>query len=217
MLKQIKIISKDIEDVDKKIEDKLNIKNVPKYSVESVVNISAQIQQINNENNFYLKKKSIDEGLSSAKQDLLEVREHILADICSKINDKMNDINKLIYTDNRRTPTLNINNNDRYVFTTFGDTGTGTAYANLITFDLSLLDLTRLPLVVHDLPLLKNIQNEAMENIINIYKSYKKQIFNAIDKIHSYNEETAKTLEANKFLSLSKGKTLFVLNWKNND
>lgn len=217
LIKQIKIISKDIEDVDKKIEEKLNIKNAPKYSVESVVNISAQIQQINNENNFYLKKKSIDGDLSSAKEDLLEVREHILADICSQINDKMNDINKLIYTDNRRAPTLNINNNDRYVFTTFGDTGTGTAYANLITFDLSLLDLTCLPLVVHDLPLMKNIQNEALENIINIYKSYKKQIFIAIDKIHSYNKETAETLEANKFLSLSKGKTLFVLNWKNNN
>lgn len=80
-----------------------------------------------------------------------------------------------------------------------------------------MLDLTCLPLVVHDLPLMKNIQNEALENIINIYKSYKKQIFIAIDKIHSYNKETAETLEANKFLSLSKGKTLFVLNWKNNN
>ncbi|OSB19166.1 DUF2326 domain-containing protein [Clostridium sporogenes] len=217
LLKQIRVVSSDIENIDKKIEEKLNIKNAPKYSVETVVNISAQIQQINNENGFYLKKKSIDKDLDLAKNDLLEVREHIVVDICSQINDKMNNINKLIYTDNRRAPTLNINNNDRYVFTTFGDTGTGTAYANLITFDLSLLNLTDLPIVVHDLPLLKNIQNEAIENIIGIYNSYKKQIFIAIDKIHTYNDETAKILEDNKFLYLSKDNTLFILNWKNNN
>jgi hypothetical protein len=217
LLKQISVVSSDIENVDKKIEEKLNIKNAPKYSVETVVNISAQIQQITSENKFYLKKKSIDEDLKLAKEDLLEIREHIVADICSQVNDKMNNINKLIYTDNRRVPTLSINNNDRYVFTTFGDTGTGTAYANLITFDLSLLDLTYLPTIVHDLPLLKNIQNEAMENIIKIYNSYKKQIFIAIDKIHTYNEEASKILDNNKFLSLSKDKTLFVLNWKNSN
>lgn len=216
VLQQIKLISSDIENVDKKIEEKLNIKSTPKYSFETIVNISAQIQQINNENNFYLKRKSIDDDLNSAKEDLLEIREHVVVDICSQINDKMNEINRLIYTDNRRAPILSINN-DRYIFTTFGDTGTGTAYANLITFDLSLLDLTCLSMIVHDLPLLKNIQNEALENIIKIYNSYKKQIFVAIDKIHSYNEETARILESNKFLSLSKNKTLFVLNWKNNN
>ncbi|MDK2800062.1 MAG: hypothetical protein PWQ70_1681 [Clostridiales bacterium] len=47
--------------------------------------------------------------------------------------------------------------------------------------------------------------------------THKKQIFIAIDKIHTYNEETAETLGKNKFLSLSKDKTLFVLNWKNDN
>ena len=44
-----------------------------------------------------------------------------------------------------------------------------------------------------------------------------KQIFIAVDKIHTYNEETAEILENNKFLSLPKTKILFILNWKNSN
>lgn len=212
--KQLKCINGELENVDKKIAEKLNLKDAPKYTVESVVNISAQIQQLNNENSFYTNMKALDENLDAAKNDLSQIRSNLVVDISSQMNTRMNELNKLIYTDDRRTPIFNIED-DNYIFTTFGDTGTGTAYANLITFDLALLDLTPLPLVIHDLPLLKNIENEAMENIIKIYNSYKKQIFIAIDKIHSYNDETAKVLESNKFLRLSKDKTLFVLNWKN--
>ncbi|WP_027364800.1 DUF2326 domain-containing protein [Desulfotruncus alcoholivorax] len=213
LTKQIKCILSDIEKVDRKIEEKLNIKNAPKYTYEKVIDLSAQIKQLNDENSFYTKRKSLEDALASAKSDLAEIRSSIVADICSQINNRMNEINKLIYPDNRRAPTLSIDG-ENYIFATFGDTGTGTAYANLITFDLALLDLTCLPIVIHDLPLLKNIQNEAIENIIKIYVAHKKQIFIAIDKIHTYNEETAETLEKNKFLSLSKDKTLFVLNWK---
>lgn len=213
--KQLKCINSELDNIDKKISEKLNLKDVPKYTVESVVNISAQIQQLNNENSFYTRVNSIDKNLVTAKSDLTQVRSSVVTDISSQINIKMNELNKLIYLDDRIPPTFNIEE-DNYIFTTFGDTGTGTAYANLITFDLALLDLTYLPLIIHDLPLLKNIENEAMENIIKIYNSHRKQIFIAIDKVHSYNDETARILESNKFLNLSKDKTLFILNWKNN-
>lgn len=96
----------------------------------------------------------------------------------------MHELNKEIYLDGRRAPTLSIYGN-KYSFSTAGDTGTGTAFANLISFDISLLELTRLPAIAHDLPLLKNIENVALENIISIYSQSKKQIFISIDKLSS--------------------------------
>ncbi len=212
--RQIKTMLADIADIDKKIGEKLNIKNSPQYALDKVVEISAQIHQLNNEKSYYVRKKSIDDNLNTAKEDLEKIKTDVFADISSQINAKMMDINKLIYKDDRRAPTFNING-DSYIFTTFGDTGTGTAYANLITFDLSLLELTCLPTLIHDLPLIKNIENEATENIIKIYSTHKKQIFIAIDKIHTYKEETNKIIQKNTFLKLSKDKTLFILNWKN--
>ena len=105
-------------------------------------------------------------------------------------------------------------NDNRYTFRTFGDTGTGTAFANLITFDIALLELTTLPAIAHDLPLLKNIENPALEKIIALYALSNKQIFIAIDKIHSYDDSASEVIEKNKVIQLSKDKTLFIKNWK---
>ena len=127
----------------------------------------------------------------------------------------MYELNKEIYVDGRRAPTLNIHGS-KYSFNTAGDTGTGTAFANLISFDLSLLELTHLPAIAHDLPLLKNIENAAMENIILIYSKSDKQIFVAIDKLNSYDEKAEAIVNEYKVLELSKDKLLFTKNWKKN-
>ena len=125
----------------------------------------------------------------------------------------MAEIHSVIYPEERRPPNL-ILSLANYRFDTFDDTGTGTAFANLITFDLSLLGLTQLPALAHDLPLLKNIENFAFSNIVKLYTGFQKQIFIAIDKLNSYDEETEKTLRALAVLELSKDKVLFGVDWK---
>lgn len=161
----------------------------------------------------YTKKKQLEVSVSQANDDLSELKEKALDEICNEINVKMYELNKEIYIDGRRAPTLNIHGN-KYSFNTVGDTGTGTAFANLISFDLSLLELTCLPAIVHDLPLLKNIENAALEKIISIYSRSKKQIFIAIDKLSSYDERAAHIIYKHKALQLSKDKLLFIKNWK---
>ena len=144
-----------------------------------------------------------------------ELKENALDEICSEINIKMHELNKEIYLDGRRAPTLSIHGN-KYSFNTAGDTGTGTAFANLISFDISLLELTCLPAIAHDLPLLKNIENVALENIISIYSQSKKQIFISIDKLSSYDKRAAQIINKHKVLQLLKDKLLFTKNWKSN-
>ncbi|WP_040950212.1 DUF2326 domain-containing protein [Gorillibacterium massiliense] len=210
---QLSILNNEIADIDKLMGEKLSIKNAPKYTIEKVVEVASQIKQLADENGFYTRKKNIDGSLKTAKEDLDTYKEAILAEICSQINIRMSNLNKLIYSDNKRSPTLTIQG-DRYTFNTFGDTGTGTAFANLITFDLTLLELTCLPAVVHDLPLLKNIENLALENIVEIYDKSDKQIFIAIDKVNSYKKETEQIISERKVLQLTKDKILFIKNWK---
>lgn len=199
--------------IDQEIEEKLSVKNAPKFAVDKVVELVAEIKHLNDENGYYTKKKNIEKNIETTSADLQVLKEQVLDEICNQINVKMYELNKEIYTDGRRAPTLNIHGN-KYTFNTYGDTGTGTAFANLITFDLALLDLTCLPAIAHDLPLLKNIENAALENIIELYSKNKKQIFIAIDKLSSYNKQSAKTIDKYKVLQLSKDKLLFVKNWK---
>ncbi|MGC5328185.1 DUF2326 domain-containing protein [Brevibacillus sp. SYSU BS000544] len=210
---QIALITSEIFDIDQVIKEKLTIQNAPKYTIEKVVEVASKIKQLTDENGFYSRKKNLEGNIKSAKEDLSLLKEKILSDVCNQINIKMFELNKEIYDDNRRAPTLTIVG-ERYSFNTFGDTGTGTAFANLITFDLALLDLTCLPAVTHDLPLLKNIENPALESIVELYSNNKKQIFIAIDKINSYKAETAKIIMEHKVLELSRDKILFIKNWK---
>lgn len=212
---KIEVINNQIIEIDKEIEQKLSIKDAPKLAVDEVVDLVAQIKQLNDENGYYTKKKQLEVAISQANDDLSELKEKALDEICNEINVKMYELNKEIYVDGRRAPTLNIHGS-KYSFNTAGDTGTGTAFANLISFDFSLLELTRLPAIAHDLPLLKNIENVAMENIISIYSRSEKQIFIAIDKLSSYDEKAAQIINKHKVLQLSKDKLLFIKNWKSN-
>lgn len=202
-----------ISEIDKEIEQKLSIKEAPKLAVDKVVDLVAQIKQLNDENGYYTKKKQLEGDISQATDDLSELKEKALDEICNEVNVKMYELNKKIYVDGRRAPTLNIHGS-KYSFNTAGDTGTGTAFANLISFDLSVLELTHLPALAHDLPLLKNIENAALENIISIYSRSAKQIFIAIDKLSSYDEKAAHIINEHKVLQLSKDKLLFIKNWK---
>lgn len=212
---QIEEIKKQIEKINQEIEQRLSIKEAPKLAIDKVVDLVAQIKQLNDENGYYTKKKGYEESITQASKDLSKLKENALDDICSEINIKMHELNKEIYLDGRRAPTLNIHGN-KYSFNTAGDTGTGTAFANLISFDISLLELTCLPAIAHDLPLLKNIENVALENIISIYSRSKKQIFISIDKLSSYDEKAAQIINKHKVLQLSKEKLLFTKNWKSN-
>jgi hypothetical protein len=209
-------LEKQIASIDKEIGSILTIQNAPKFAVDKVVDIVAQINRLSAENGYYSKKKGLEDSIDIAKKDLDALKEKALNDMCNQVNIKMHELNKMIYPDGRRAPTFNINGN-KYTFDTYGDTGTGTAFANLITFDLALLDLTCLPAIAHDLPLLKNIENIALENIIYEYDKRTKQIFIAIDKLSSYDEAASKVIQKKKVLQLSKDKLLFIKNWKKRD
>ena len=69
----------------------------------------------------------------------------------------------------------------------------GSKYKSLILFDLAVLDLTNLPIVIHDSVLLKQIEDFALEQILKLYTKSKKQIFIALDKGSSYTKEAQRS------------------------
>ncbi|MEG0693687.1 MAG: DUF2326 domain-containing protein, partial [Oscillospiraceae bacterium] len=133
LVKQIDEIEKKIMLINQETEAKLNIKDAPKYAIDRVVDLVAEINHLNDENGYYTKKKSLEESIVTATSNFDILKEKSLDEVCNLINIKMYEFNKEIYSDNRRAPTLNIHGN-KYTFNTNGDTGTGTAFANLISF-----------------------------------------------------------------------------------
>lgn len=57
-------------------------------------------------------------------------------------------------------------------------------------FDMSIMELTYLPVLVHDSVLLKQIEDVAIEKILELYSASEKQVFIALDKIWSYSDRS---------------------------
>ena len=104
---------------------------------------------------------------------------------------------------------------DRYDYYIDSDSGTGRAYAALVIFDLAILELTKLPFLIHDSVILKNIEVSALSNIVDRYLFVKsKQVFVAIDEINRLSEYQIKEIELHEALKLSVDRTLFGSAWK---
>ncbi len=77
-----------------------------------------------------------------------------------------------------------------------------------------MLKLTRLPIIVHDSIVLKQISDGAIEKILELYENIGKQIFIALDKQNSYTEKAVKILNSNVVLCLApNGNELFGRSW----
>jgi Uncharacterised protein conserved in bacteria (DUF2326) len=215
LLLKIRYLQEEIGKIDLLINEKLNVKDAPNYTVDRIVELTTKIQQMEYANSIYDKQQKILEEIKNAKNDLSDIKATVTSNITSLLNTKMVEINKKINTTGRRPPVIEVKD-DTYMFLGFDDTGTGKAYTNLLTLDLAIFRLTPVPILIHDSLLFKNVENAAIENIIAIYNSEKKQVFIAIDEINKYSKETQAILSTQSVLSLSAEKTLFIKDWKKN-
>lgn len=117
----------------------------------------------------------------------------------------MYSLNDEIYDGRRTAPTLTISDASHYKFFTPKDGGTGSKYKGLVLFDLAILQLTNLPVIIHDSILLKQIEDYALEKILELYTRTDKQVFIALDKGTSYTETSQKILNDNIVLTLEPG------------
>ncbi|MBQ7929511.1 MAG: DUF2326 domain-containing protein, partial [Clostridia bacterium] len=121
--------------------------------------------------------------------------------------------NDLLYKEEYNAPLIHFSD-PGYLFITPNDTGTGIAYKGLVVFDLAILHLTKLPIVVHDSLVLKQISDDAIESIMNQYIDCGKQTIIALDKQQSYTSKTSELLENYSVLKLApNGSELFGRSW----
>jgi hypothetical protein len=210
---KINYLNEKIQELDREIDRKINLDNIPKYTSERLTDLATRKIQLNKGVELFETKQTLKDNLSITEKDLAEIKENILDEISSKINIRMNELNNHINPDGRRTPNLKLEEK-RYKFQVFNDTGTGKAYSNLITLDLAIFSITKLPILIHDTILFKNIENSVIEHIVNIYNQQKKQVFISIDEINKFSKETIETLEKKHVLKLSHNETLFIKDWK---
>lgn len=120
-------------------------------------------------------------------------------------NAQMVRFNDFIYEEEREALVIKFENGKKYTFTTPRDGGTGTAYKSLVVLDMSILELTDLPAIAHDSSIFKNIGDEPIDKIMELYMKSKKQIFIAFDKEQAYSQRTGEILNDTAVLRLNEG------------
>ena len=179
------------------------VKNVSKVVLDKYALIDREINQLNLENEKYLLLETLTSDYKEKEEKLVKDTMEQAKFLEKELNKKMIEINTFIFKKSTNNPEFHIESPKRYSFYTPNDDGTGTNFKGLIVMDLATLLLTSLPILVHDSIILKQISNESIEKIFEIYNNSKKQIFIAIDKESSYSKVTQEIILKNEVLKLS--------------
>lgn len=176
--------------------------------------LNLAIERLVAQNQDYLLVEEWNISKKDVKGQLQKVEGAELRQIESSINEQMVRFNDRIYEKKRKAPVLDLDSGTTYEFYTPDDSGTGTSYKSLIVFDLSVLETTMLPALAHDSLLFKNIGDEPLNKIIQLYTEFEKQIFIAFDKDESYSRETSQILNDTAVIRLNEnGDELFGRSW----
>lgn len=229
----IKILKEEAEEELFKLEDKIseNEKNlievtqeltelsiplsIPKKILEQYAAVSIQKNELEEQIDFYKNSKQISNLLKETKIELDDKKLSILKEIVSKINRKLEELSGKVNGNDSYPPRLNLDSASSYSFYASKDSGTGTAYVSMILYDLAVLELTKLPFVVHDSVLFKNLSDNRVIKVFEEYGNSRKQIFVSFDKKNSYeSDDLKKTIENHIVIELyAGGGELFGRSW----
>ena len=186
---------------------------VPQPFLNQYSNLQKRIADLRAQNESFVKNKEYkeEEDITGKRLDVDEMQ--ILSQIEGMINAQMVRYNDAVYEEQREAPILHFKTRKSIEFTTPKDEGTGTAYKSLCILDLSILKITPLPAIAHDSSIFKNIGDEPVDSLIELYDRSDKQIFIAFDKAGAYSDATKRILERTAVLQLDDDDELFGWSW----
>lgn len=206
-------LEKQIAVVELKIANVLENVDSPKFIVEKVYDLTTELNKIESVNKMYTGYLSVTTSIEDGKINRDNILVDILRGIEEIINTKLIEINSNIYTGKIKIPSINLRTNS-YTFDHSSNTGTGKTYTNLIELDIAILSTSKLPFVIHDSILFKNIEDFTFDAIVKEYRKVDKQIFISIDGIGKFSAETQTVLNSLSVIKLSKETMLFNKNWQ---
>ena len=172
------------------VKDVVSETNPNKIGIQQLAQMQKNMLELIKENSAYEKKTSYTKEKTDAEKLYNETLQKTLTNVQQIINTKISEYNDIVYNNTKKAPQLTLQPK-KYIYYCPDDEGTGSRYSGLILFDLAVLACTKLPVLFHDSLILKNIEDKAIEKIMQLYDSFSnKQIFIAFDKKTAYTEKT---------------------------
>ncbi|WP_262393492.1 DUF2326 domain-containing protein [Sporolactobacillus inulinus] len=192
--KELKDYNNLVSRYEKQLEELIKNPKLSKTVLSRHSELLRQLNYIQKENKAYVDLTKLKANKKDDNVRLVLIRQKQFTILANELNTAMKNINQFIYAEDYNAPVIDFSGNS-YSFFTPDDTGTGIAYKGLVVFDLAVLKLTKLPIVVHDSIVLKQISDTAIEKILELYDNSEKQVIIALDKQNSYTEKANKILK----------------------
>ena len=188
---ELESVQAEIEKIEKQISDFGNEDDFTTAFLLEFSKVQSEIDRLNELLKEDTYRKAKDAKVSAARKNLKNDEKVILNDIENFINEKLIVYSEKILGKDIEEIRIHFPTNASYELGSPLDDGTGTDYTSMILFDLAVLNLTKLPAIIHDSYLISNIRGNRLENLIKAYASEsEKQIFLSIDETDKLNADT---------------------------
>jgi hypothetical protein len=210
---QVASIDREVSSIDFQMSAALGSVEEPSALVDRVYKVATQLRDAKEENRHFDDERILHESVQRLKLELAEKKLQVLYVIETRLNSDIRGIVARVFGSDRKSPYIKFTENG-YSYTVFEDTGTGTAYAGLIVFDIAVFQSTILPVVVHDSLLFKNIENDSVARLVQVYEDSSKQSFIALDEIVKYGTYSADLLRRRSVIQLDNEHVLYIKDWR---
>jgi len=211
------VLTNEIISLEQQIQTALKSKGMPDDLFKRIFDLKEITDKATEENKYFEQKAQLEEAIKISGHRLNEIYTKIFLEIEAKINFKLKAFNKVVYGPTRNSSELRIKSANSSSFTSPEDSGTGKSYAGLIGFDMAMLSLTKLPFVMHDSVVYKNIEVAATKKILRILAAIKaKQIFLSFDEAKKFGVRSEQLINKFTVLKLSHNDLLYNKDWRDN-
>ena len=169
-------------------------------------------------NQSFEKKEELSQTVKALKNQRDAPISAALFETQSSINARLLELNEYVCGPGQSIPKLSLEKPNSYSFSIANDSGTGSQSRAMALLDLSILELTPLPVIALDTVTSKHISDEHMLRMLELYEKAVKQVFITFDKAESYGSGSVpETIRNSTVLELSEGHELFGWSWAKDD
>lgn len=189
--------------------------HLTKAVLDDYASLDREMKNLRDANDYFESHKLLHQTTVDLQERMDKLVSETTAELQTDINVGLRELNQKVCEPGTTSPKLLIKGAKTYTYSISNDTGTGSQTRGMLLFDLLSLNMTKLPAVIEDSMSLKQIEDQVILNIFELFHKSKKQIFVSIDKGESYSED--KTIPAilkdTTVLELSAGHELYGRPW----
>lgn len=211
---QIALLSNRVDGLEEQVRTIAPETNMTVAVLDSYSDIMQEIGRLRDANEAYEKKTELAKKASELSKRSRDFNVEVLEAIQAKVNLRLSDLNSDVCGNNKTAPRLIIRSANSYAFAVENDSGTGAEARGMFLFDVVVAEQTPLPVFIHDSCDVRQVEDNTMVRLFELYESLDAQVFIATDKAETYTPNGLPDVLRNcTVLKLSGGHELFGRSW----